>query len=201
MERKHLYPLALLIIYIIAFIWSAINPNYKSIWLAESIFPVIFVLFLSLSYRKFKFSSLSYTLIFIFLILHTIGAHYGYVDNPFFEDLKEKFDWERNNYDRLVHFLFGLLFFLPIYEVVSHKLNQRGWFVMLLVFLSIIGLKGGFEVIEYWYGVTQQGGLLDTHYVGMQGDIWDAQKDVMLGTIGAAISWILTGIFGKKQSP
>jgi putative membrane protein len=199
MNKKDIYPLILLILTICVWIWGAIRPLYRSVWIAENILAVAFILILVFSYIKFRFSNLSYTLLFVFMVLHLIGGHYTYNEVPFFDDLQSHYGFERNNYDRVVHFLFGVLFFVPFVEIFSTKLKRKDWFVYFVVFLSIVGIKGIFELIEWQYGVRFQGGLLETNYVGMQGDVWDAQKDVFLGMIGALISWVFYG-FGRLFS-
>lgn len=199
---KRNYPKILLGIYLIVWIGLAIEPKYRSVWIDENILPVLFVLIFVFTYRKFRFSNSSYSLIFIFLILHVIGGHYSYSEMPLFDYLKEVFGLSRNHYDRVVHFLFGVLWFLPVYDVMIRIFRvQKGWRALFLTFLVIAAVKGVFEVIEYGYVWIRENSLTTSNYLGEQGDSWDSQKDVILGIFGAGIMWLVFGIkslFSKK---
>ncbi len=192
------YPKILLVTYILVWIWAAIEPNYRSVWVDENIMPVIFVGILILTYRKFRFSNLSYSLIFIFLVLHAIGGHYSYTEVPLFDYLKELYGLSRNHYDRLVHFLFGVLMFYPLYEFLNRIfLVPKGWRGLVVAFFVVSALKGIFEAIEYGYTAIRNDGLTVSNYLGEQGDAQDAVKDIGLGILGGALSSIITGI-GRK---
>ena len=198
MKWQENYPKILLFAYILVWIWAAINPNYRSVWIDENIMPVLFLGILIISFRWFKLSNLSYTLIFIFLVLHTIGGHYSYSEMPLFDWIKENYDLSRNHYDRIVHFLFGVLFFYPIYEVLNKIfLVPKGWRSLFLAFLVIAALKGIFEVIEYAYTAIRNNSLTVTNYLGEQGDYFDALKDIGLGILGSIISLVIISI--KKK--
>ncbi|MBS3075291.1 DUF2238 domain-containing protein [Candidatus Pacearchaeota archaeon] len=200
MNFKENYPKILLFIYIIAWILLAINPNYRSVWIDENILPVFFTLLLILTYKKFRFSNLGYTFIFIFLILHAIGGHYSYSEMPLFEILKQNYNLARNNYDRLVHFIFGVLFFLPFNEILTRIFKvPKGWRVFFLSCLVILGIKAGFEIIEYGYTAVKNNSLTVTNYLGEQGDSQDAIKDMALGFIGAIVSWIVLGFASLRK--
>ncbi len=195
MEFKKNYPKILLFVYLIIWIWAAINPNYRSVWIDENIMPVVFVLFLVVSYKWFKFSDLNYSLIFVFLVLHAVGGHYSYAKVPLFDYLKDIYGLSRNHYDRLVHFLFGVLLFYPVYEVLSRIfLVPKGWRGLFIAFLAISAFKGIFEVIEYIYTAVRNNSLTVINYLGEQGDSLEAIKDIGLGILGALISWAITGI-------
>lgn len=190
MKKKDHYPAVLLGIFFIVWIILAISPNYRNIWFDENILSVGLVILLVLTYRKFRFSNFSYTLLFFFLVLHTIGSHYTYAEMPLFDVFKENFDWSRNHYDRVVHFLFGVVFYFPLYEWMNWKWKIKGWGKYFLPFMVIIALKGIYEVIEVGYFLVRESKLVENNFLGMQGDIFDAQKDMFLGMIGAGISWL-----------
>src|SRR3989338_11227116 len=191
------YPKILLFAYVIVWIWAAINPNYRSVWIDENILPVIFVSFLTITYRWFKFSNLSYTFIFIFFVLHAIGGHYSYSEMPLFDLIKENWNLSRNHYDRLVHFLFCFLWFLPFYEIVNRIFKvPKGWRSLFIAFFIVAALKGIFEVIEYAYVFVRNNSLTVSNYLGEQGDTYDALKDMGLGMLGGLISM---AIFGFKR--
>ena len=195
MDLKENYPKILLLIYFVIWVWMAINPNYRSVWISENILTLIFIPILILTYKKFRFSNLSYTFIFIFMVLHAIGGHYSYNEMPLFDIIKENYGLARNHYDRVVHFLFGVLFFLPIYEMLTRIFKvPKGWRASILCCFVILGVKAGFEILEYAYVVIRNNSLIVTNYLGEQGDSLDAIKDIALGFIGAIISLIFMSL-------
>ena len=196
MDIKKNYPKILLIVYLLIWIYLAISPLYRDVWIDENTFTVVFVLFLILTYKKFRLSNFSYTLIFFFMILHAIGGHYSYTEVPIGNWFRDTFDLTRNHYDRVVHFLFGLIFFFPIYEFISKKLKVSWGWASFLSFFVLAGLKGIFEIIEYFYVIIIDTSTVSSNYLGMQGDIWDAQKDMLLGISASIIS--LMSIVIKK---
>ncbi len=180
--KKKKYHLSLLITLLIIWIVFAINPIYRDVWIAENILFTIFVLVLVFTYKKFQFSSFSYTLLFFFLVLQTIGSHYSYAEVPFI------FETTRNHYDRFVHFIFGLIFYFPIYEFITRKLKIKGMAAHVFTFSLIFALKGLYEIVEWWYVLVTKGNVASISFLGAQGDVWDAQKDMLLGGIGALVS-------------
>lgn len=196
--NKDLYVKILLIIYLVFFVILAIDPRYRLIWAYESLLSAILVIGLILTYKKFKFSYLSYTLIFVYLIFHTIGSHYTYSEMPLFDLIKNDFGFQRNNYDRVVHFLFGFSFYFALYDIINKNIKGiKNFWKYLLAFLIIVSLNGIYEIIEYLSLVVTQSNLVEGNFLGMQGDVWDAQRDIIAGMIGALVSWIIL-IFKKK---
>ena len=190
MAGKDRLPTILLIVYSILWLVLAINPYDRMVWLAENTLTVLFIGFLILTYRKFRFSNTSYVLLFSFLVLHTIGSHYTYTNMPLLTWLQNMFDLSRNHYDRLVHFFFGLAFYFPIYELGTRKLKLKHWESYLLPFLVIISFKTIYELLEYLIVIVMHSSVIGSSFLGMQGDQWDAQKDIMFGITGAAISMV-----------
>src|SRR3989344_8908684 len=186
--KKENYPKVLLILFLIIFLISAVNPNYMIVWVYENIITIVFLFLLIITYKKFKFSNLTYTLLFILLVLHAIGSHYSYSEMPLFDLIKDNFNLERNNYDRLVHFLFGFIFYFPVYEIISWKFKIKSFWAYLIAFLIITGFKGIYEIIEYVSILISKNDVIGTNFLGMQGDQWDAQKDMILGMIGALLA-------------
>src|SRR3989344_461478 len=191
MTGKDKLPTVLLAVFTVFFIVAAINPYNRLVWLAESTLTVLLIGFLALTYRKFRFSNTSYLLLFSFLVLHTIGSHYTYTNMPLFTWLQGMFDLSRNHYDRLVHFFFGLAFYFPIYEFGTKKLKLNHWESYLLPFLVIISFKAIYEILEYLAVIIMHSSVIGSSFLGMQGDQWDAQKDIMFGITGAAISMVI----------
>lgn len=184
-------------------LFTAIDPVDRFDWMLENILVLTYGLVLILSYRRFAFSNLSYALFTLFMTLHLTGAHYTYSETPLGYWLMEWFALGRNHYDRLVHFAYGLLLAYPFYEVLRRGLGTpRGWARFLAVNL-ILAFSGFFEVLEAIIAelVSPE---LGAAYLGTQGDIWDAQKDMGLALLGATIAMGLTGIresASRKERP
>lgn len=177
----------LLFIYIIIWAVFAISPTYRPQWWLENYLVFAFFLFLVLTYKKLQLSDLSYLLITIFLLLHNIGAHYGYSSVPIGFTLRDTFGLVRNPYDRIVHFLFGILFAYPIYELLRRYSAQKGVWLYILPINFIISLSAIYEIIEAVVAWTFPPEQYDP-FVGLQGDIWDGYKDMLLVSTGGMIS-------------
>ncbi len=133
----------------------------------------------------------------MFLCAHEIGAHYTYAMVPYDEALRsltgQSLDallgFRRNHYDRLVHFLFGLLLLPLAVELFEAKAPPRGAWRWLMPVLFIEALSAVFELIE-WLAASLFGGELGQAYLGTQGDVWDAQRDMALALLGAAVAQV-----------
>src|SRR3989344_251319 len=191
MKKNDRLPVILLVTFVIFWLVIAISPYDRFTWVIENILSVLFVLLLIVTYNKFRFSNTTYVLLFSFLILHTIGSYYTYTNMPFFKWIQAMFDFSRNHYDRVVHFLFGLIFYFPVYEIVTRKLKIKGWMSYLLPFLIIISFKTIYEILEYLAVIFTNNLAFSDSFLGMQGDYWDAQKDIMFGMAGATISMLI----------
>jgi len=193
------YPVLLFVITLIFLGITAINPPYPKDFFYEHIMTIVFLFFILVSYRKFKLSNLSYTFIFMFLLLHIIGARFTYSEVPYNQfflnvfgfDLNGFFGFERNHFDRLVHFSFGLLFAYPIREIFWRVANAKGVWRYYLPLDMIMATSMIYELIEFGFAVIVGGDVGHT-YLGTQGDIWDAQKDMLLATLGAFITLTIT---------
>jgi putative membrane protein len=190
-EQKSAFALTLLIAYLPVWIWAAINPLTRIGWFLENILVFIFVPLLIWSYRRFRLSNISYALIFVFLVLHTIGSHYTYEQVPFGYWLKDLFDLSRNHYDRIVHFSFGLLMAYPVREIFLRIASTGGFWGYWLPFEMMAAFSGIFEIFE-WLIVALSQPTAGSAYLGTQGDEWDAQKDMALACVGALITMGIT---------
>ncbi len=196
-HNKYLAVLSL--IFSIEFLLLAISPHDRADWALENVLALIFIIVLGLSYKKFPLSRISYTLIFFFMCLHEIGAHYTYAKVPYDQilinqfgfSLNEFMGWERNHFDRLVHFLFGALLAYPIREFYCRIADSKGfWAYFFPLELTMAGSMM-FELFE-WGAAEIFGGELGIAYLGSQGDIWDAQKDMALASLGAFLAMSIT---------
>jgi putative membrane protein len=195
--RKSPLLISLAVIYTIVFIWAAINPLQPADWRLENVLSILFISLLILTYKKFPLSDLSYILITIFMVLHTIGSHYTYAEVPFGFWLQETFNFSRNHYDRIVHFSFGLLMAYPIREVFLRVAHTKGFWAYYLPLDVTLAFSALYEIVEMAAALAF-GGELGDAYLGTQGDVWDAQKDMLAAATGAVLCMIITAVVRRK---
>lgn len=175
------------LLFIIVWLNSLIGTTDIANWCIENTLTIISLLFLILTFKRYRFSNFSYFVICIFLCLHVYGSKYTYAGNTFGFWLQDVFGSSRNQYDRLVHFSFGLLLYYPMQECFSKWLlypQRIAFFLPVTVTLSVSGL---YEIIEWLVAdvfFVEQG----VSYLGTQGDVWDSQKDMAMAFLGAAIA-------------
>ncbi|MCH9012662.1 MAG: DUF2238 domain-containing protein [Proteobacteria bacterium] len=192
------YPLLLAILFLPYWIVLAIEPRDRADWLLENLLAIVFAAVLVASFKRLPLSGISYTTIFLFLCLHTLGAHYTYAAVPYDDwvraltggSLNEAMGWERNHFDRLVHFSYGLLLAYPIRELFLRVVDARGFWGYFLPLDVTMSTSMIFELFE-WVVAERVGGDLGMAYLGTQGDVWDAHKDMALASLGAALAMTL----------
>jgi len=198
-NSHHRYLFFFTIAFAIEFLILAIQPYDRHDWLLENVLVFVFILVFAIAFNKFPLSRVSITLIFLFLFLHEIGAHYTYAKVPYNSwtenllgsSLNSLLGWERNHFDRLVHFSYGLLLAYPLREMFLRVANVRGFWGYFLPLDITMSTSMIFELFE-WAAAEIFGGDLGVAYLGTQGDVWDAHKDMMLASIGAAITMLIT---------
>jgi putative membrane protein len=192
--------------YLALWIVLAIHPNDRADWLLENLLVLALVAILWGIRRLFRFSNASLLLILLFLALHTVGAHYTYAEVPYDQwwqawtghTLNSVLGWERNNYDRVVHFSYGLLLAYPIREFFLRIVEVRGFWAYFLPLDVTLSTSALYELIE-WGAAMVFGGNLGMQYLGTQGDIWDAQKDMSLAALGALVAMLVTLALNASQ--
>jgi putative membrane protein len=190
---------ALAIVFAIEWVALAIAPNDRAAWVLENALVIVAVAALAATYRQLRFSRLSYALIFVFLCVHEIGAHYTYAEVPYDQwfaaitgrTLNDLLGLERNHFDRFVHFLYGLLLAYPIREIFFRVAAARGFWSYFLPLDLTASTSMMFELFE-WIAAETAGGDLGPAYLGTQGDVWDAHKDMALASTGALIAMVAT---------
>jgi putative membrane protein len=195
------YLLFLTIAFAIYWLAWAIHPKYFTNWLVENTLLAALVVFLAVTRRRFPLSNLSYSLIAIFLALHTIGAHYSYSEVPYNDWFKALFGRPlhggRNMFDRLVHFCFGLFMAYPIREMFLRVARVRGFWGYYLPLDVTMSFSMLYELIEWAYAACA-GGDAGAAFLGTQGDEWDAQKDMAIATLGGLISMCTVALVNWK---
>jgi putative membrane protein len=193
--REMRYPLILLVAFAAIFVVLGIAPISRSDWLLENMLVFAAVAVLLLTASRFRFSNSAYTGLFVFLVLHEIGAHYTYSLVPYEEwvsrvhgiTLHALLGWQRNTYDRMLHFAYGLLMLLPTLELMRAVAPPRGWWRFAQAPALILAGSALYELIEFVAALVF-GGELGEAYLGTQGDTWDAQKDMLCALAGALLS-------------
>jgi putative membrane protein len=185
--------IGLLVWYVIVSVWTAQSPADPQFWLLASILPAVFVLVLIATHRSLPLSHASYGLITVFLTLHTIGVHYTYAQVPVGAWMEQALHLGRNHFDRLVHFSFGFLLAYPMEELFRLGTGVRGWLAYYLPVMTVLGLSGLWEIVESWVASAVHPELGIT-YLGSQGDIWDAQKDMAAAFYGALLCVTLIAV-------
>ncbi|MEK7635410.1 MAG: DUF2238 domain-containing protein [Patescibacteria group bacterium] len=196
------YKLFLVLAFVAVWVWAAINPLFPHDWLLENYLVFIFVPLIIITGRWLKLSNVSYTLITIFMILHVIGSHYTYAEVPFGNVLQDWFNSDRNMYDRLVHFSFGFLLAYPIREVFIRLSKVKGFWGYYFPLDLTAAFSAFYEIVE-WLVARNVDPAAGLAFLGSQGDIWDAQKDMGMAMIGAILAmlviFIINWIFDKNH--
>lgn len=178
-------------------LWTvlAIDPYDRADWALENVLLALAVGVLVATRRVLPLSNASYGLLFAFLCLHAVGAHYTYSLVPWDEALRsvsgasvnELVGASRNHYDRVVHFAYGLLLMLPFRELLMLHAGVRGFWSYFLPIDLALSTSALYELIE-WAAAIVYGGDLGAAFLGTQGDEWDAHKDMALAALGALIA-------------
>lgn len=205
MTNNSWFPKILLVVYVLLFTVLAFNPFSREVWVAENIPIVLISMYLVVLYvRGVRFSNFSYAMMSVLIFLHTIGGHYTFERVPF-DWFNNLFGFERNMYDRVAHFSVGFYAY-PIAEYLSvRKLVNHKILVYLTPLLFIISVAAVYEIIEWWFAATY-GGDAGAAFLGSQGDIWDAQKDMLMDTLGGVTALVIFALvslnkklFGNKN--
>ncbi|MBK6369603.1 MAG: DUF2238 domain-containing protein [Flavobacteriales bacterium] len=159
---------------------------------------MVFIGGLCLGYRKFRFSDLSYTLMFVYILLHIYGAMYTYAENPFGYWLQDRMQGDRNHYDRIVHFSFVFLLAYPMRDYFKNHFGWPIWVCWVLPVEITLSFSGAYELIE-WAVADVFFPAQGAAYLGSQGDVWDAQKDMGLAFTGAILSMVLASVIARAK--
>lgn len=197
--RKPLH-IAYTVLFVGFWVYTGLTTTDYLNWVLENTLTLSLLIFIVAFYNIFRFSDTSYSLIFLFLLLHVYGSQYQYADNPFGEWLKQEFALQRNHYDRLVHLGFGLLLSYPMYEALAYGLRVNPLLSHLLPVELVLSLGAVYELVEWIVAdLVYEGAAQGMNYLGMQGDIWDAQKDIALGFAGSLVAMGITFIIRKRK--
>ena len=194
-KKRMKYIKNLIVVFTAVFTWSIINPLEGFTCFLEIIPAIIGFVILAVTFKRFRFTNFTYTLILIHCIILFVGGHYTYAEVPLFDYMKEVFHQSRNNYDKVGHFAQGLVPAMIIRELfIRKKVISNNSFFNFIIVCICLAISAAYEWIEWFVSLaTGEGG---DAFLGTQGYIWDTQSDMLFATIGAITGLIL---FSKIQ--
>ena len=187
-----------LFIYFAVFIWSFLNPKDLFTWFLEVLPAIIALIVLAITYKKFKLTTLVYSLILVHCIILMVGGHYTYSEVPLFDFIKDILQQERNNYDKLGHFAQGFIPAMIAREIIIRKniINIEAWRNFFIICFCL-GFSAFYELIEWWVAILSDDAADD--FLGTQGYIWDTQSDMAWALFGAILALIFLRKYHDKQ--
>ncbi len=206
-RRHRRYLLTLVGLFLLVWGVLAIKPMDRHDWLLENVLVLGLATALLLGHKFYLPSRSAATLIFIYLCIHQLGAHYTYANVPYNEwwqaimgeTLNQQMNWERNQFDRLAHFSYGLLMAYPIREVLIRLGLRPGFWSLVLPVDIVLSTSAVYELIE-WFGAEMLDGGLGRTFLATQNDRWDPQKDMALAMGGAIIAMVVTALTGRTSA-
>ena len=170
-------------------VWSGIEPKDRLTWVLEAGPAIIGLLVMAKTRISFPLTPLLYFWILLHCIVLMVGAKYTYAEVPLFDSIREIFEWERNNYDKVGHFMQGFVPALLAREILLRKklVNADGWrnFIILSICLAFSAF---YELIEWW--AAEIIGQDADAFLGTQGYVWDTQSDMAWALLGAFVCLI-----------
>ena len=193
---KYLY--SLLILFVLVFVWSAINPHDYFTWMLEVLPAIIGLAVLAATFNKFRFTDLIYTLILIHCCILFIGGHYTYAEVPLFNWIRDVLHQSRNNYDKVGHLAQGFIPALIVRELFIRMevVNKKGWLNVIIIAICM-AISVTYEFIEWFVSILS--GESGDSFLGTQGYIWDTQSDMLYATIGAILGIFIFSNYQDKQ--
>ena len=197
MKSAGMSHLALLFIVALVFCWSGWHPHDRFTWWLEIAPGLAGTVILLATYQRFQFTTLCYALIALHVCVLSVGGHYTYARVPFFDWLRSIFGWQRNDYDRLGHFMQGFVPAIIAREIFIrfHVLNRKQWIPFLIVSVCL-AISAFYELIEWMTAITT--GSAANDFLGSQGDVWDTQADMALALTGAVCALLFFSHFHNR---
>ncbi len=176
-------------VFLMTFVWSAIEPKDFATWVLEVAPAVVGLAVLAVTRKSFPLTQLLYTLILFHCVVLMVGGHYTYAEVPLFDGL---FGAERNNYDKLGHFLQGFVPAMIGRELLIRKqvMASAAWRNFFIVCFCL-AFSAFYELLE-WLAAIIMGGSADA-FLGMQGYQWDTQSDMAMALLGACVALVTLG--------
>jgi putative membrane protein len=187
-----------LIIYFLVLTWSGINPRDYFTWFLEVLPALIGFGFMAATYKSFRLTPLTYTLILVHCIILMVGGHYTYAEVPLFDWIRDSFGMARNNYDKLGHLAQGFIPAIIAREILLRKgiITRRGWLAFIVVCICL-AISAFYELIEW--GAALLSGEAAEAFLGTQGYIWDTQSDMAIALLGAILALVVLSKIHDRQ--
>ena len=179
--KKHT---VLILLFFAGLIASGINPHDYFTWILE-VFPAILgFMALLVTYKRFRFTYLTYVMILVHCYILFAGGHYTYAEVPVFNWIRDAFHQTRNNYDKVGHFAQGFVPAMIVRELFIrlHIEKRKSWIPFLTVCVCI-SISVFYEFLEWFVSIVS--GQSGDSFLGTQGYVWDTQSDMLFATIGA----------------
>lgn len=174
-------------------IWSGIAPADRGTWVFELAVGFAGAIILFSTYSKVRFSNVVYVALAVHYFVLAVGARYTYAQEPLFNWLKDALSLSRNHFDRVGHFMQGVTPALLSRELIlrTTMLGRGKWLSFICVSIAL-AFSAFYELLEWWMVVIFYPGG-GPEWLGMQGDRWDAQGDMLMALIGAITVILLLG--------
>jgi len=187
-----------IIIFLAVLVWSAIGPFDYFTWFLEVVPALIAFVVLAITRKRFPLTPLAYILILLHCIILMIGGHYTYAEVPIFNDLRDFFNHQRNNYDKIGHLAQGFIPAIIAREIVVRNaiIPNSKWQVFFVVCFCL-AFSALYELLEWLVAVSTGEGA--EAFLGTQGYVWDTQSDMAFALIGAISSILLLRKYHDKQ--
>jgi len=168
--------------------YSAIDPVADRLtWFMETVPVMVAVPILLLTHKPFPLTLVTIRVIAIFALILIVGGHYTYAENPLFNWIQESLDLARNHYDRMGHFVQGVVPAMLTRELLLRNSPlQRGKWLFFLVCCVSLAVSACYEFVEWWAAVINAQAA--EAFLGTQGDNWDTQWDMFLALTGSIVA-------------
>jgi len=188
---------AMLVVFFFVLIWSAVNPYDYGVWVLEVVPGIAALIIFGLTYRKFRFTDMTYVIILAHCLILFVGGHYTYARVPLFDWVKEVFDTGRNSYDKIGHLFQGFTPVLVAREfLIRKKILGKGVWNSVAVVSFALAFSAVYEIIEWWVAVLSV--EAGQEFLGTQGYIWDTQADMFYALAGALLMILCAGLHNKE---
>ncbi len=193
-------PILLFAIYLLEFTLLAIRPHSRTTWVSENLTVICIVTPLVWLYLNgIRFSNTAYLFMSVLIFLHTIGGHYTFAQVPF-GWVTDLIGAQRNHFDRLAHFSVGFFAFALLEFMEGRRLSTHRTFSLVVAISAILAVAALFEIFEWLYAIAADP-VAGAEFLGSQGDIWDAQKDMLADGLGAIVASAAYHVMYRQHIP
>ena len=178
--------------------WSAWRPHDYPTWWLEVSPALVALAVLAATRQRFPLTPLAYGLILVHAIVLMVGGHYTYAEVPAGDWLRDLVGGERNNYDKLGHFMQGFVPAIVVREVLVRLrvVSRPGWLGFIVVCICL-AISAAYELIEWWVALLSEEAA--EAFLGTQGYVWDTQSDMFFALFGATLALALLARWHDRQ--